>query len=138
MTEYELLALQAQRGGNLFELSNSAYEGFAIFFTIVSAYLVAAYVAGDKLTRPQVFIANATYLVGAAVMVVMQINFWQAMAIVRGNMAATWLEYGEVELAERIDATGLSLMDIAWPTLMIVGVFVPLYFMWSIRHPKTE
>jgi len=138
MTEYELLSLQAQRGGNLLEMSNAAYAGFTILLTIISAYLVAAYVAGDKLTRPQVIIANATYLVGAAVMVVLQLSSKQAMEIVRGNMAATWLEYGEVELAQRISAAGISPMDIAWPTLMVVGIFVPFYFMWSVRHPKTE
>ena len=117
MTEYELLSLQAQRAGNLFELANAAYAGFTILLTIISAYLAAAYVAGDKLTRPQVFIANATYLVGATVMVVMQLGSKQAVDIVRGNMAATWLEYGKVELAQRHDVTGVSLLDIAVPPL---------------------
>ena len=107
-------------------------------FHVVCLLVAAAYVAGDKLTRPQVIIANATYLVGAAVMVVLQISSKQAMEIVRGNMAATWLEYGEVELAQRISATGISPMDIALPALLVVGIFAPLYFMWSVRHPKTE
>jgi hypothetical protein len=138
MTEYELLSIQAQRAGNLIELSNAGYMGFTIFITIVSAYLAAAYVAGDKLTRPQVVIANATYLVGATVMVSMQIGSFQAFRTIKGNAAATWREYGQVELAQRFESTGLGLLDIAWPALMVTGIFVPLYFMWSIRHPKTE
>ena len=29
-------------------------------------------------------------------------------------------------------------MDIARQVLMAFGIFVPLYFMWSVRHAKTE
>jgi hypothetical protein len=141
MTEYELLSLQAQRVGNLVEILNNMYSGFAVYLTIITAYLVAAYVAGDKLTRPQAFIATVTYIFGAAVIVYSLVLNMEGLLTVRANVADTWLEYGKVERAQRNDVAELGLLRLlgpAWRTLMVLGIFAPLYFMWSVRHPKNE
>ena len=110
MTEYELLSLQAQRAGNVFELGGTFNAGFAIYLTIISAYLVTAYIAGDKLTRPQVFIATTTYLFGAAVVVATLGVIMGGMEMVRLNIAGTWVEYGRPELAQRHDLSDMALM----------------------------
>jgi hypothetical protein len=128
MTEYELLSLQAQRAGNV----------FAIYLTIISAYLVTAYIAGDKLTRPQVFIATTTYLFGAAVVVATLGVIMGGMEMVRLNIAGTWVEYGRPELAQRHDLSDMALMSLSWWIVMVIGILAPLYFMWSVRHPKKE
>jgi hypothetical protein len=138
MTEYELLALQAQRAANVFELGGILYAGFTIYLTIITAYLIAAYVAGNKLTRPQVFIATATYLFGASVIASTLGIAWGGIETVRLNMAQTWIEYGRPELAGRHDVAGVGLLSLSWWVVLVIGILAPLYFMWSVRHSKAE
>ena len=122
MTEYELLSLQAQRAGNVFEVAGVLYAGFTIYLTIITAYLAAAYIVGDKLTRPQVFIATATYLFGATVIAVSIGAALGAMEVVRLNMAGTWLENGRPELAQRHDVAGVGPVNLSWWIVMAIGM----------------
>ena len=55
MTEYELVDVVATYNSN-------SQSWVATYFTVVTAYLIAAYTVGNKLTRPQVVIVNTCFV----------------------------------------------------------------------------
>ena len=58
MTEYELLDLVA--GAN-----DSMYDSTTLFLSLVSGYLLVAYLVGAKLTKTQATIISTLFVVGA-------------------------------------------------------------------------
>lgn len=122
MTEYEIIDLLQQRYAELGTLSTQ-------FFTLVSAYVVAAYLVADKLSRLQLAIVTALYVVwtfsnsGAV---------WNAIRACRYYLSS-------------LDEMGATLPDdISIPVtlayLFIVqggSILASLYFMWSRRRHWT-
>ncbi len=58
MTEYELLDLMASMEAHM-------ATQFSLYLTVISAYMVVAYLAGDKLTMAQVWIASVLMIFAA-------------------------------------------------------------------------
>ncbi len=114
------------------QAASNAAAIYAIFLTIMSAYIVASYVVGRDLNRGQTTLINSFYLFSALVSIVFLLmaarNYVTAF-----NLAAVELE----ELRPISDTVRLSLllvMGVGNSAFMMAG----LKFMWDIRHPKPE
>ena len=122
MTEYELI-----------DAVNSTMEAFEASFmaylTIVSAYLIAAFISGKKLTQQQAIIISTLFLFASAL-----------------TMFALWGAGGRIAYT----AEALRLVNPEHPILFKttyrnvlgvvcgLGIFASFKFMWDVRHPKTE
>ena len=118
MTEYEITSL-----GYVASQVLQAEEG--TFFTVLFGYLLAAHFLGDKISNRQLLIFNGMYL-----------------ATILGLVFNMWLQWNEiykwVQLAQ--DAPiGATQPHIIGAMLVYVSLVLgSLYFMWTVRYPKTE
>ena len=122
MTEYELQELAFTAGGLGINFS-------ALLITLISSYLVVAYIAGSDLTRQQVTLVNvlflftsSLFLYGAISSFVKQLNFVEKLRILDAE------NYYPVT----------PLVVIAVTTTFLLIVLASIHFMWSVRHPKIE
>ena len=108
--------------------SDNSQSAFSIYLTLTFAYLTAAYFVGAKLSTFQALAVSGLYSAGAAIALLSCINqlfFFSAIMQEYPDLAATSVASGEFW----IYYIG---------PLLAVGIFVSLYFMWDIRHPKDD
>jgi len=125
MTEYELLDLLA---GSI----DSMYDSVALYLSIVSGYLLVAYLAGNKLTWVQTVIISVLFVAGAG------LQGWGLLTYQLANeeyMAAKAMISPLTEYQQGIANSGGGKII---ASVMATGVVAALYFMWSVRHPKAE
>ena len=98
------------------------------FLTVLSGYLIAAYVIGAKVTRRQVIVFNAIYLVVICGLLYNMHDYWSNINhwFSEGQTA----QYGQVV----VDSTVRGRITVLACASMVVG---SLYFMWSIRHTES-
>lgn len=104
---------------------------FALLLTMLSGYMVIAYVAGTALTRLQIALANILYLAGTLVTLVSLRTSLMDSAMARVHLSS---------LAEEIDYT-VTLEQALWIADLVVAtdvvlIIAPLIFMWQVRHTK--
>ena len=119
MTDYEVSSLAASIMANFLAT-------FTIFLTIVTAYVIAAFVAGSRLTSYQLSIVNACFLTSSLIIGFLSITIYQrATSLAR----RTW------DLAE----TTAPPINVSWIILSLyVGLLVgSLLFMSSVRRGPT-
>jgi hypothetical protein len=129
MTEAELL--------ELFELTAAnAFAAFTMYLSVMIAYFVTAYFVGNKLSFAQVVLASGLFI-------------FSAFASTGGTIMAIARGAGYVNAAKAL-SDSIYQAPFWWAYessnfwvyfLLItcsVGVILGLYFMWSVRHPKTE
>jgi len=122
MTEYELGDLIATYASNMMTF-------FTVYLTLLTGYLITAFVAGPKLSLAQVSILNVGFVISAGLL-----TFAVAGAgIIRGHYTLELLE-----LAADSPHQPTSWLVITFSILMVGGVIASLYFMWNSRYPKTE
>ena len=116
--------------------SSNGLTALAILLTIVSGYMVIAYLVGEKLTRIQVLLVNMVYI--ASGLSVLTSNYGSVLD------SAT----ARAEAAQRIE----ELRSIATPVgeavpeiyaIIVAAVnslflIISLVFMWQVRHPKAD
>ena len=121
MTEYELADIVAT-------YSSNAGSFFTVYLTIVSGYLVTAFVAGSRLTTMQVSILNVGFAVAVFVMI------WATY-----GAGSTQVHYTNklLLLAEDAPQANRAWVMNIMAVLMAGGFLASLYFMWGVRHPKT-
>ena len=121
MTEYEIVNTAGMAFGN-------GLSSFTVFFSMVTAYLVTAHIAGRSLSRPQVIIVNVCYFLAAAYFGLTTVAFhFRGMQM---SMAAQRIE--TVTSFQVPDGTGWQ-----WVALIVVVVLTAsFYFMWTVRHPQ--
>ena len=122
MTEAEALELIAIYVTN-------AHGGFALYLSVTFAYLVTAYLVGSKLTPFQALAVSGLFFITAIVTTLSTISSVQAWIVVKRSTSTV------------IDTVALynpELWLFTLPVIMFPGVLVSLYFMWNIRHEKTE
>jgi len=126
MTEYELTEA-------LSSLYAQVTTSSTTVFSLVTAYLIAAYLIGAKLPRVQLFIVNILF------------GGWALMAIfaVRASIdKAAWITQRLIDSGYELNGTaGVStaaFFSMAFPALLFASLLSAYYFMWSVRHPKTE
>jgi len=139
MTEYEIAdlaaskAFQLQGAVSLLQVQiGTISDAIQQFMYALFAFLAAAYFVGGSLNRRQVWIFTGLY------------TLWQmwtlATLVTRSYMILLIAE--EVEQAANSSSTFLAKMPYALSStslfLLIIALIASIYFMWSIRHPKTE
>ncbi|NOR21039.1 MAG: hypothetical protein GQ538_13235 [Xanthomonadales bacterium] len=128
MTAYEYLDLA--QGSNANALATVSF-GFAI----LCGYLIVAYAAGSKLSRPQVTALTAIYTISFL------FNLAGHLAAMSGGIEFTLLGS---QMTPELNGRFAAFTTVApkMPAIMViirVSVFiVSLWFMWDVRHPKTK
>ena len=124
MTEYELV--DAMNGTVSAMMSSQG-----LFLSVLFAYLLAAYTVGSKLTQFQAAFISLVFLfftlAGSSAMASMsnEVSYYgSAIADIRGS-----------DVGGGIPANLVAPMLVLVRLLMATGA---LYFMWQVRHPKTE
>lgn len=122
MSEYELVESVG------IYISNSI-GSISVYLTIVSAYLVAAFIAGDRLTGRQVIIVNTLFIAGAGIFTYTTVGL-----LLRQR-------YFVIELAQLQSDTVLPGTAPLAPIIGLIqlgGIAACLKFMWDVRHAKTK
>ena len=138
MTEYEIadLALSTQEGirrqvGLVQEQASRALSSLSVYFSLIFGYLLAAYFVVANLTRAQNVILTLLYL---------STIFLNRSAFLSIQLGGKDLNMGLMELNP--DARPVFILSdagIVFATAVSAELIVAsLYFMWSVRHPKTE
>ncbi|MEH6570670.1 MAG: hypothetical protein V7709_16440 [Halioglobus sp.] len=137
MTEFELQQLdymETERIQGLLGLIQSQAELIAndatMMSTLLFGYLVVAYFVGGHLTKVQAAIFSTLYV--AAFLA-------NSFSATNSALVAVGFQARYVELSGATGSPSLT------PIFMFLGAMLnlsmllgSLYFMWSVRHPKTE
>ena len=122
MTEYELV-------DNAMTYFNAALTAFGMYITVLSGYVIAAFVAGERLDRAQVWIINVLFCCAASVFILGTVACYARVNEYANRVLE--LDPNRTSYFTESAAIGIGL-------LQILGIAACLYFMWSVRHPKTE
>jgi hypothetical protein len=122
MTESEYLTHAATYWSNAIALT-------ALFITIVSGYIIAAYVAGASMTRAQIMIVNTLYFGVCALLLF-------SMLVV-GEMAAEMERIAFEMTTQRKQSPGGIFPYVLW-SFWPFCVLLSIKFMWDIRRSVTQ
>jgi len=122
MDEYEISDL-------IISYSSAGMTAMALYLTAVTGYLVAAFVAGDRLTRLQVTIINVLFLFISGLFI-----FGTTGYFVRQMDYIQKLRELSPEESVLMSIGVILFIGIT----MVLGTIACLSFMWSARHPKKE
>lgn len=120
MTPYEYLDIATNQWAN-------SLSALAFYFTLVSGYLVVAFLVGDKLNRLQVTIVTGLFVFGAGTMI------WATCshayhALVNKNLANQPVPSSIFRVRD-----GVPYWGAIW---LVLVVAMCLVFMWNVRHKK--
>jgi hypothetical protein len=122
LTEYELADLAIN-------MQASTTPTTALFVTIASGYLIAAWMVGEKLTRTQVTFINLLF--GAFELAILA--GWASRWIVTTRYGSALASIDPVFY----ETTPLNtLLLVLLGSVMFLTILGCLKFMWDIRHPK--
>ena len=107
-------------------------ENSGLLITLMSGYLVAAYLVGKRLTRSQIIVTNTLYLISALLLVSGSFYYGLDAQIARKMMA---LQIPELDLFSYAN------MNIYfWPSIVSIVysclIFASFFFMWQVRHSR--
>ena len=120
MTEYEMADV-------LTSTTHAAVETFSVYVSLMVAYLVATYLAGQKLTNTQMTTVSILYVVIASVLVWAIYSYMSRAISIADTLEAMnpGVNYGAQPMTTNILTVAMSL-----------GILACLRFMWDIRHSK--
>jgi hypothetical protein len=122
MTESELVEAWGIFLGN-------SQTAMALYLSILSGYLIIAYIVGRKLSRVQVIILSTMFFFASAFCTLVLTTWWQRA-----------LEFAHEARAinpERIVSNSQEgVYTVA--VLFSVGILASLYFMWNVRHSNPD
>ena len=111
---------------------STGVANLAVLITLMSGYLVVAYLVGKRLTRTQILVANALYLMSAFTIIGSSFSATLDMLIARKEMALLIPQLGLLNYAE--------VNIYFWPSIVVIInsclIVASLIFMWQVRHPK--
>jgi hypothetical protein len=119
MTEYEVADLTAA------VLSNFL-TALTVFLSIVSAYVISAFIAGERLTKLQLSIVNSCFLVSVGILGFLAVSLYRRF-------------YALAQLIS-MEQGSIAAIDFTWPlfTLLLAIVFGCFGFMWNVRSGNDE
>jgi hypothetical protein len=119
MTEYEVADIAASVMANFL-------TSLTVFLSIVSAYVISAFVAGDRLTRIQMSIVNLCFVVAAGILGHLVVSLYRRFFALVQSIEVERGPIGDV--------------DFTWPlcALLIAIVFGCFIFMWNARNGDIE
>ena len=122
MTEAELVSTAQALWANVIAL-------MAILLSVMSAYLIVAYLAGSKLTHSQAVIVNTLYVLVSVFLV------WAMFVLAQRGIEVATLA---IDLSTQRELG--STPNVARALIGLFGVcsLASLKFMWDVRHPKAE
>jgi len=121
MTPYEALDLAQSTFSN-------SLATYAILLTLVSGYLLTAYMVGSDLTHVQVRLLTVLYLTVAAILIwsMSAYAYWGDVFSLQARSAGV----------ERSVMTPQSWLPAFLAIVNIGTVIGSMFFMWNVRHPK--
>ncbi len=122
MSEYEYAELIAV-------YSSNAGTFFATYLTLLSGYLITAFVAGTRLNTVQVVILNTGYVLAVLMMI------WAAYF---AGMVQVHYTNLLMALAPDSPQAGRDWVMATVGIVMAGGLLASLYFMWNVRQAKKE
>ena len=117
MTEYEIRDLASGSMSNFLTT-------FTIFMSIVTAYIIAAFIAGRRLTGSQLAIVNACFLISSGVIGLLSYLIFRVFL-------------RRAQEADAIVGTkSVLLIDFSWTVavLYVILTIGSLTFMWNVRR----
>ena len=142
MTEYEIADLAISRqieihslGGLIFSILALVSDNVTQYMTVLFGYIAAAYFVGGELRRPQLWVFTGLYIL------------WQVwtVAVLAVRMSGVRVlndKMGELLAgAPREEAVPQGNYQWIGGTLVLVlllALIASLYFMWSVRQPRSE
>ncbi|MEM6583779.1 MAG: hypothetical protein AAF699_21055 [Pseudomonadota bacterium] len=102
---------------------------FALYLTILSGYLVVAYVAGSQLTRGQLRLVNTMFVLSSFYFL------WSTMTMWLAGLS-TYLQADPDGWVFSLYLT--AILNICLILAMLVGVFAGVQFMNQIRREKMQ
>lgn len=109
-------------------LGNSQ-TALGLYLSVLTGYLIIAYLVGNKLTRVQVLIVTVLYVSASAIITLWFFAWWSRA--LEFAMEARQLN-PDRQVANSIGATW------AITSMLVMATVASLYFMWSMRHSRTE
>jgi hypothetical protein len=104
----------------------------AVLITLMSGYLVVAYLVGKRLTRTQILVTNALYLTSAFTIILASFSASLDIQIAKNEMAF------QIPQLNLLNYTSKYIY--LWPSIIAIVnsclVVASLIFMWQVRHPK--
>ena len=123
MTEVDAVELASTCAAN-------SFTAFSIYISFTFGFLVMAFFVGSKLTRFQALVATGLYLIAAGAMA-LSTTIWLHAFFLAKDSNTTFLDTISLLGNGQEWIPGISI-------LLFLGVFISLYFMWDVRHPKTK
>ena len=124
MTEYELLDVIEAINGN-------SINATGVYFSVLTAYLLVAYIAGSQLTKYQAIFINIVFVFYNFI----ALSNLAGMINTRMGLYARLIEMsGEAKVVSDEALIAIISVFILMRLLLVVGA---MGFMWQIRHPKT-
>ncbi|MFK8048379.1 MAG: hypothetical protein AB8B81_08100 [Halioglobus sp.] len=102
-----------------------------LLITVVSGYLVVAFIAGERMNRSQIILINIFYGFIAVVLI------WATseMAYRAAILETAGYELASGEVAKLTARGDIALLLVLSFCLAVAGSYK---FMWDVRHPKAE
>jgi hypothetical protein len=122
MTEAELMELVQALWANYLST-------MGLFISVISAYLIIAYIAGARLTKQQAVLVNILMGVFTGFSVTAMHGF---------SVSATEATLLAVEMSAQRTKIGLTYVPELTLTVFPAIILASYKFMWDVRHPKTE
>ncbi len=118
--------------------SSSTANGLAAqatLLTLVSGYIVVAYMVGKNLTVLQVYVANIVYIGGSLNTLVS--NYASVLEALNARAHAAAIDSNLPAIITAVDG---NLSTTAAVVALLNGLFIlaSLCFMWQVRHPQTD
>jgi hypothetical protein len=105
------------------ELLNAASGAMSLYLTVISGYLLVAYLVGKDLTLLQTTIITTLFIFFCSTNTLATMSYMQNAYY-----------FGQTYGAGRAQEWWAPLSG----TLLALGVFAALKFMWDVRHPRTK
>lgn len=123
MTEYEILELT-------YSLLDSMATVFAVYLTIITGFLIVAYLIGRQLDTSQVWVINSLFVAITLVQIYSVFNYAvEIESLLQLKAKVSNLTPFQQALAQQYSMYITAL-------LMLFGVCASLYFFWNIRRAR--
>jgi uncharacterized membrane protein len=122
MSEAELLE-------HYWNAQEMAAEAFLAYITILSGYLIVAFVVGERLSKLQALIITIGFITFTSFAIWGAVTFWNSTYVTAVNLAST---HPEITSVSWLNPAHVALV------CMFGGIIAGCNFMWDIRHPKIK
>lgn len=129
MTEFEAAILRNDTAANILMMGDGIASHIAIYLTLISGYLVAAFLAGNRFSRVQVSIATALYTLAYLFQSLLLLAYFRAASRAIDYYQTLYPTAG-VGLIGDVGGGYLGLV------LVLLVYIASIWFMWNVRRAK--